>query len=161
MVVALKHHHVLVADGVVAFLVVNIQERGYLREVVSHMLQQRLCAILVAWLVVVELYDYHPLSSVGVSYYYVPQQPLLASEVEELHSVFEGIVAYGVSYPVVQVVHEPAFLYRQNLVESSSDVESYSVHVVVLESRRHLFPCKPSFVAAAKLQLVSIFESFL
>ena len=105
-----------------------------------------------------KLNDHHPLAGVRVAYDNVAQQTCLSPEVEEFQAVFEGVVANVVSYSVVQVVHEPAFLYGQNLVEGSGDMESYAVHVVVFESRCHLLTCEPAFVTASELQLVTVFE---
>ena len=57
----------------------------------------------------------------------------------------------------MQVVHKPAFLYGQYLVECPRDVESYAIHVVVFESRLHLLTGEPSLVATSELQLVAVF----
>ena len=121
------------------------------------MLQQSLGALLVALLVVVELDEYHPLARVRVAYHDVAQQSVLLSEVEERHAGREGIVAYGVADLVVQVVHEPALLDRQNLVEGSGDVETDAVHVVELRTFGNLLACEPALVAASELQLVAVF----
>ena len=56
----------------------------------------------------------------------------------------------------MQIVHEPALLDRQNLVECARDVESYAVHVVKLSALGYLFACEPTLVAASELKLVAI-----
>ena len=118
-------------------------------------------ALLVALHVVVELHNHQPLSRVGVAYDDVAQQSVLFPEVEERYAVLEGIVAYGIAYAVVHVVHQPAFLDGQNLVERPRDMESYAVHVVILESRCHLLSCEPSLVAASELQFVAVGRGLL
>ena len=157
VVVALEHREVEVAEGVVALLVVDVHERCYLRELVSDVLQQTLGALLVALLVVVELDEYHPLARVRVAYHDVAQQSVLLSEVEERHAGREGIVANGVANLVVQVIHEPAFLDGQNLIEGSGDVETDAVHVVELRAFGNLLACEPALVAASELQFVAVF----
>ena len=58
----------------------------------------------------------------------------------------------------MEVVHEPALLYRQNLVEGACDVEADAVHVVVDRAFRHFLACEPSLVTASELEFVAIFE---
>ena len=70
----------------------------------------------------------------------------------------EGIVTNGIADVIVQIVHEPALLDGQNLVEGSSDMEPDAVHVVVSVTGCHLLTGEPSFVTASKLQFVSIFQ---
>ena len=161
MVVALEHDDVLVADGVVAFLVVHIHESRDLWERVGNMLHEVESALLVAILVVVELHYHHPLARVGVADDNIAKQAVLLPQVKERERVLKGIVADGVADAVVQVVHQPAFLNGQNLVESTRDMESDAVHVVILESRSHLFACEPALVAASELQFVAVFPCLL
>ena len=157
VVVALEHREVEVAEGVVALLVVDVHERCYLGELVGDVLQQRLGALLVALLVVVELYEHHPLARVRVANHDVAQQSVLLSEVEERHAGRVGVVANGVADLVVQVVHEPALLDGENLVEGSGDVETDAVHVVELRAFGNLLACEPALVAASELQFVAVF----
>ena len=157
VVVALEQGQVEVAECVITLLVVHIHKGCYLRELVSYVLQQAVCTLLVALLVIMELDENHPLSGVGVANHYVAQQTVLLSEVEECHACGEGIVAYGVANLVVQVVHQPALLDGQNLVEGSGDVKSDAVHIVERSALGYLLACQPALVAAAELQLVAIF----
>ena len=115
--------------------------------------------LFVTILVVVELHDNHPLARVGVADDNISKQSMLLPEVEEGESVVEGIIAYGVADTVVKVVHQPAFLDGQYLVKCSGDMESYAVHIVILESRSHLLACEPALVAASEFQFVAIFLS--
>ena len=124
MVVALEEDDVLVADGVVAFLVVEIEQRTDLRETVCYILQQAFCLTLTVLIVEVELYDDHPLACVRVADDDVAQQSRLLPQVEEGDAVLQCIVAYGVSYLVVERLHQVALFDGQNLVEGSRDVES-------------------------------------
>ena len=159
VVVALEHGEVEVAERVVAFLVVDIEQRCDLWKLVGDVLHETQGTFVVALLVIVELHEHHPLARVRVADHDVAKQTVLLAQVEEGHAGVEGIVAYGVAYAVVEVVHEPTFLYRQNLVESSRDVEANAVHVVVDRSCRHLLACEPALVAASKLELVTILAS--
>ena len=72
MVVAFERQDVLVADGVVALLVVQIHQRRDLRELVGDMLQQRQClpavfAVPVATLFEVKLHNDEPFVCVRVA----------------------------------------------------------------------------------------------
>ncbi len=124
MVLPLEGQYFLVAYGVVAFLVVQVHQRSDLWERVGNVLQQSLRLLLAARLVVVELNDDHPLSRLRVAYDDVAQQSRLGAQVEECQAVADGIVANLVPDLVVQVVHQPAFLDGQDLVEGSGDVEA-------------------------------------
>ena len=148
MVVALEYAHFQIAERVVALLVVHVEQRRYLRKHGCDVLHKTFCALLVALLVVMELYDDHPLPGVGVAYHDVAQEPVLLPEVEEGHADRQRIVAYRVAYAVVQVVHEHAPLYRQYLVERSCDVESDGVHACAVEAvaRRYLLFREPLLV---------------
>ena len=73
MVVALEHIEVEVAECIVTFLVVNIHKRCNLRKLVGYMLQQSHCTFLIAWLVIMELYKYHPFACIRVAHHNVAQ----------------------------------------------------------------------------------------
>ena len=83
VILALEHQDLLIADGVVAFLVVEIHQRGDLREGVGDMLQQSECLLFATRLVVVELENHHPLASGRVADDHIAQEPHLSPEVEE------------------------------------------------------------------------------
>jgi hypothetical protein len=59
----------------------------------------------------------------------------------------------------VEVVHEPAFLYGEYLVEGTSDVEAdaWLGESLILGHGLELLAGVPSFVATAKVELVAIF----
>ena len=75
MVIALEELDVLVANGVVALLVVKIHQRGNLREAVGNELQQSLGLLLalaerlLAGAVIMELHYEHPLAGIATPYY--------------------------------------------------------------------------------------------
>ena len=64
MVVALEEAEFQVVDGIVSLLVVYIHERCNLRELVSHLLHQFQCSLLITLLIIMELEHDHPLASV-------------------------------------------------------------------------------------------------
>ena len=64
----------------------------------------------------------------------------------------------------MQVVHQPALFYRQNLVEGSRDVETDGRHILGSPSLGggrgevfQFFICQPSFVGAAEVEFVAVF----
>ena len=57
MVVALEYAHFQIAERVVALLVVHVEQRRYLRIHGCDVLHKAFCALLVALLVVMEMYD--------------------------------------------------------------------------------------------------------
>ena len=56
----------------------------------------------------------------------------------------------------MQIIHEPAFLDRIYLVESTSDVKTYTIHLVILCSCSHLFSGQPALIATSVVELVTI-----
>ena len=87
----------------------------------------------------------------------ITQQSYLLSEVEERQLVRNGIVAYAVANLIVQVVHEPALLDGQYLVEGSCDVESNGRNVLVQTVVLQLETGQPALVGTAKVELVAVF----
>ena len=87
----------------------------------------------------------------------ITQQSNLLSEVEERQLVLNGIVAYAVANLIVQVVHEPALLNGQYLVEGSCDVESDGRNVLVQTVIFQLITGQPAFVGTSKVELVAVF----
>jgi hypothetical protein len=77
----------------------------------------------------VELEYHHPLATGAVTDDNIAQQTYLSTKVEETQTMLHGIVAHLVADLVVQIVHQPTFLDGENLVESTSDVESDSRNV--------------------------------
>ena len=141
VVMAFEHQNILVADGVVTLLVVQIHQRGDLRELVGNVLHQckRLLAVfalpavfLIIWIfrnVKMELEYQHPLTAGAVANDDVAQQTHLLAQVEERQVVLDGVAIHLVADLVVQIVHQPAFLYRKNLVERPRNVESDGGHI--------------------------------
>ena len=156
MVHTLEGLDVEVAEGVVALLVVYIQQRGNLRKTVGHMLQQTAGALLIAGLVVVKLYQHHPLAGGGVAEHDVAEQTVLGAKVEEGHAGGVGVVADGIAYLVVKRVHQPALLDGEYLVESARDVETDGVGLFHGRTGGHFLAGEPAAVAAAELQLVAV-----
>ena len=136
MVLAFEDEDVLIADGVVALLVVEVHQGGDLRETVSDVLEQGLGLLfalgkcLCRTPVVVELDDHKPLARGRVADDDVAQEARLGAEVEERQTVGDGVVADLVADLVVQVVHQPALLDGQDLVEGAGDVEADGGHVL-------------------------------
>ena len=156
MVHTLEGLDVEVAEGVVALLVVYIQQRGDLGETVGHMLQQTAGALLVARFVEVKLYQHHPLAGGGVAEHDVAKQTVLGAKVEEGHAGGIGVVADGIAYLVVKRVHQPALLDGEYLVESARDVETDGVGLLQRNTGGHFLARQPAAVAAAELELVAV-----
>ena len=78
MILALEHQDLLIADGVVALLIVELHQRRDLREGVGDMLQQSESLLFTTRLVVVELEDHHPLASSRVADDDIAQQTHLS-----------------------------------------------------------------------------------
>ena len=110
------------------------------------MLHQSHGTLFVAFLIIVELHEYHPFPRVGVAYHHVAQQSNLLSEVKESHVVAYSVVADGVAYLVLQIIHKVAFLYRQNLVEGTCYVEAYGTHLASRLACGNLLTRHPAFV---------------
>ena len=161
MVSTLEGQYFLIANSVVALLVVQIHQRGNLWEGVSHMLQQVYGLFLTTSLVVVELDDDHQFTTGTIADNDVAQQSHLCTQVEERDAVLHSIVANVVTYLVVQVVHQPTLLNRQNLVESPCDMESNGRHILqtltlVVRQCLNLFLGEIALVGAAEVQFVAI-----
>ena len=88
------------------------------------MLKQGFGFLLASSFVVMELENDHPLACGRVADDDIAQESFLGSEVEEGEVVFNGVVAYLVANTVVQIVHQPALLDGQNLIESTSNMEA-------------------------------------
>ena len=80
--------------------------------------------------------------------------------------MLNGIVAHLVANLVVQVVHQPALLNGQNLVERSRDVETYGRNILGSSAFRrgrgkvsHLLLRQITLVGTAEVELVAIFLS--
>jgi hypothetical protein len=71
----------------------------------------------------------------------------------------EGILIDAVANLVVEVVHKPAFLYGEYLVEGSSDVEAdaWLGESLILRHGLELLASVPSLVATAEVEFVAIF----
>ena len=116
--------------------------------------------LVVVRIVVMELYEQHPFASVGVAEHEVSKQALLCPYIIECHAYLLGVTLYLVADLIVQVVHEPAFAYGINLVESTRDMETNGGVVALCQVEAivvKLLFGKPSAIATAKLQLVAIF----
>ena len=68
-----------------------------------------------------------------------------------------GIVVYSIAQTVVEVVHQPAFFYGVDLVESTCDMESACVHIVEGLARAHLILGEPFLVGITEVELVAVF----
>ena len=170
MVVALEEAELQVVDGIISLLVVYIHERCNLRKLVSHLLHQLQCSLLIALLIVVELEDEHPLSGVRITDHHVAEQTVLLTQVVEGIVVRISIFEYEVADFVAEVIHQPALPDRINLVEGSGDMETDGVLGVALLERCYgiilflrelsqFLGGEPSLVAASELYLVAVLLS--
>ena len=71
-----------------------------------------------------ELNEYHPFTCVGVAHHDVAQQTMLCPDVIKFHACPESVITDVVADLVAEIVHQPAFLDRVDLVESSCDMEA-------------------------------------
>ena len=124
MVVALEEAELQVVESIISLLVIDVHQGGNLRELVGYVLHQLLCFQLVAFLIVMELEDEHPLARIAVANHHIAEQSVLFTEVIEGEVVGVGVLEDIIANLVAEVVHQPAFLDRINLVESSRDVET-------------------------------------
>ena len=112
-----------------------------------------------------ELDDDHPFAAGAIADDDVAQETRLLAEVEERQTVVYGVVADVVTYLVLQVVHQPAFLDGQNLIEGTSDMETNGWHVLqtlalVVRQIADLFFGQITFVGASEIELVAVFSRF-
>ena len=142
-----------------------------MRELVGNKLHKCHCTLLVARLVVVELYQYHPFASIRVANHDVAQQTMLRTKVVIAKIMLLGISVDGVAHIVVQIVHKPTLGDRINLIESARNMETYGIEdvAIALEQRAvrivrlwhslQFLLGEPSLVGASVFYLVAIFES--
>ena len=112
--------------------------------------------------VIVELDDNHQFTACAIADNDIAKQTHLLSEIEEGDALCDGIVADLVANLVVQVVHQPALLNRQDLVEGSRDVETDGRHVLqaltlVVGQGGDLFLCQITFVGTAVIEFIAVF----
>ena len=137
------------------------QEMQHLPERTRYVLKQCFGLLLAPRLVVMELDDDHQFATGTVTEDDVAQQSHLSPQVEERQPVGHGIVAYLVAYAVLHVVHQPALLYGQYLVERPRDVESDGRHILqawalFLGQHANLLFRQIPFVGASEVQLVAV-----
>ena len=85
----------------------------------------------------------------------------MRAQVVERYTLFVGKLTYAIAQTVVQALHECTLLNIKNFIECSGNMETECIHVVVLGTRFHLFPCEPTLVAEGKLQLVAVLTCIL
>jgi len=105
MILALEDKYILIADGVVALLVVEVHQGGDLRECVCDVLEESESLGLATRLVVMELEDDHPFARSRVADDDIAEQTYLLTQIEERDTMLQGVVAHFVADLVVEVVH--------------------------------------------------------
>ena len=123
------------------------------------MLHQTTCLLFASSLVVVELEDNHPLARCAVADDDVAEQTYLLAQIKERQTVLNGIVAHLVADLIVQIVHQPAFLNRQDLIEGTRDMETDGRYVLHQRLVLQLFAGQPSLIGTAKVELVTVLLS--
>ena len=114
-----------VADGVVAFLVVYVYKACDLWKGCGNMLQQVLSFLFISRLVVMELYEEHPLSGVRIAEHKISEQSVLRSDVIKRHAYLNSITVNFVADIIVEVVHQPTLFYWIYFIKGSSDMKTY------------------------------------
>ena len=109
-----------------------------------------------------ELYDDHPFACGRISDDDVAQKSRLGAKIEESQTVLDGIVAYLIADAIVQVIHQPAFLDGQDLVEGPCDVETdgrhtFQAHALFFGEALNLLFCQIPLVGTAKVEFVAVF----
>ena len=108
-----------------------------------------------------ELDDDHPLACGRVADDDIAQQSYLLAKIEERELMLHRIVANLIADAVVQIVHQPAFLNGENLVEGPSDVESDSRDILqtlalVVRQGGNLFLGQIAFIGTSEVELIAI-----
>ena len=104
------------------------------------------------------MYDDHPFARVGVADDDITEQANLSPKVEEGETVGDCIVAHFIADLVVQVVHQPALLDGQDLVECPSDMEADGRCVLdTVAKGGDVFSGQPALVGTAEVELVTVF----
>ena len=85
-----------------------------------------------------KLNENHPLARVAVAYHDVAEQTFLFAQIEERHTTLLRKVADMIANLIVQIVHQPTFIYGQNLIKSPRDMETDGIHIVESCARSHL-----------------------
>ena len=154
MVFAPEDKDVLVGDGVVAFAIDDVHQRGNLGELSGYMLQQRLAPFLVF---VEENNHDHQVSRRGRAYHQCTDKALLITQVEErITLVRKAILADTLPDAVRDVVLQPAFVDIQHLVEHPRDMEAHGIHIVEGLAALYLLLRQPFLIGKRELQLVAI-----
>ena len=109
-----------------------------------------------------KLDDHHPFTGIAVSDDDISQQSSLVPEVEERDTIFCGIFVDGITYLVVEVIHQMTFLDGQDLVECSCDMETDGWNVLqtlrfVIGQCLYLLFRQIAFVGTSEIQFVTIF----
>ena len=161
VVFPLEHHHFLVAKCVVALVVIHIEQRGDFGKSVSQMLHesQGLCTLL--FVLNAELHQEHQLTCVGIANHQTAKQSLVVAQIVECQPVLQSIRTNIIADAVVDVVHQPAFLDVENLVESTCDVESHSIHLLIFHILTHFLFGEPTLVRKTEFELVAISRRLL
>ena len=85
----------------------------------------------------------------------------MRTKVIERNILLDGKLPDTVTQTVVQALHQSTLLNVENLVKCAGNMEAKSIHIVVLCTGLHLFPCKPAFVAESKFQLIAVLTCLL
>ena len=115
------------------------------------MLQQVFSLFFTTCLVVVELDDNHQFTAGTIADNDIPQESYLCTQVEERDAMRYGVVANVVTYLIVQVVHQPALLNGQYLVEGSCDMEADGGRVLYQCFVLQLFAGQPAFISTTEV----------
>ena len=85
----------------------------------------------------------------------------MRAQIVERYTLLVGKLTYTIAQAVVQALHECTLLNIKNLVKCSGNMKTKSIHVIILDTRLHLFPCKPALVAERKLQFIAVLTRIL
>ncbi len=150
--------HGQVAERVVQFRVVHPKQRAHLGMVLVDESHKSLCLTLFIACVDAKLQQQHQFARVALSQHDAAQQARVLACVVKTKSMSESIIANGIAQHVVHLRHQVASFYGQNLVESTSGMETDAPGIAEGLAAHYLTFGEPALVAAAELQLIAVFQ---
>ena len=150
MIVSLENFHIQIADGIVALIIDNVQQRSNLRELVCNELQQCLHFLQFRIRSNLALQQHHEFTCRRSTNHHVTEHTLLTTQIEE------GIIADCITDLIRDIILQPALLNGKHLIESSRDMESHSIHLIILHVLLYFLLGQPALVREGKLQLVPV-----
>ena len=160
MIFSAEYFHVEITDRIIALVVDHVEQRSNFGERVGHILQKflHLCQFFIIGNLALK--QYHQFAGRRSTYHHVTQHAFLSTQVEEWIVVGICVVTDTVPDAVGDIILKPALLNCQHLVESSGNMESYGIHLIVFHILFHFFLGQPSLVREGIFQLIAVEHGF-